>query len=208
MCLVSRTPALGARERVPHRALDPDRSTEFQPVQSHLKEEKLRPGEIVPVDIEIVPTSRFWHKGQYLRVQVAAATSARAGLNRSVGKPTTTAATSFILAVNTTAISRSRSSRQNSRTVTVFTAKLDSMLQGAAAANRRPCYLRLLKGMAGLLIGIGTDLFRISRIAPQSVAEGDPFLMRAYTEAERAEADGRASPFFITQHVCRKRSCL
>jgi len=50
--------------------------------------------------------------------------------------------------------------------------------------------------MAGLLIGIGTDLFRISRIAPQSVAEGDPFLMRAYTEAERAEADGRAVPIF------------
>ena len=64
-------PGAWGKMRVSHRALDPDRSTEFQPVQSHLKEEKLRPGEIVPVDIEIVPTSRFWHKGQYLRVQVA-----------------------------------------------------------------------------------------------------------------------------------------
>ena len=32
---------------------------------------KLRPGEIVPVDVEFVPCSRFWHKGQQIRVQVA-----------------------------------------------------------------------------------------------------------------------------------------
>jgi len=47
-----------------------------------------------------------------------------------------------------------------------------------------------------LLIGIGTDIFRIARIAPQSVAEGDPFVMRAYTEAERAEARSRELPTF------------
>lgn len=64
-------PGAWGKMRVSHRALDPDRSTDFQPVQSHLKEEKLRPGEVVPVDIEIVPTSRFWHKGQSLRVQLA-----------------------------------------------------------------------------------------------------------------------------------------
>lgn len=45
-----------------------------------------------------------------------------------------------------------------------------------------------------MLIGIGTDLFRAARIAPQSVAEGDPFVMRAYTEAERAEAGRREIP--------------
>ena len=33
--------------------------------------EKLAPGEIVPVDIEIWPTSRIWHKGQQLRVQIS-----------------------------------------------------------------------------------------------------------------------------------------
>ena len=32
-------------------------STDFQPVQAHRKEEKLKPGEIVPVDIEIWPTA-------------------------------------------------------------------------------------------------------------------------------------------------------
>jgi uncharacterized protein len=64
-------PGAWGKMRVSHRALDPDKSTDFQPVQSHLKEEKLKAGEIVPVDIEIVPTSRFWHKGQSLRVQIA-----------------------------------------------------------------------------------------------------------------------------------------
>jgi hypothetical protein len=46
-----------------HRELDPKLSTDHQPVQAHRKEEKLKPGEIVPVDIEIWPHSRFWHKG-------------------------------------------------------------------------------------------------------------------------------------------------
>lgn len=57
--------------RVSLRALDPELSTEFNPVQAFTKEEKLSPGEIVPVDIEIVPTSRFWHKGEQVSVQIA-----------------------------------------------------------------------------------------------------------------------------------------
>lgn len=64
-------PGTWGKMRVSHRALDEEKSTHFQPVQSHLKEEKLKPGEIVPVDIEIVPSSRFWHKGQSLRIQIA-----------------------------------------------------------------------------------------------------------------------------------------
>jgi putative CocE/NonD family hydrolase len=60
--------------KVSHRELDPNLSTDYQPVQSHRKEEKLKPGEIVPVDIEIWPHSRFWHKGQILRVIVAGQT--------------------------------------------------------------------------------------------------------------------------------------
>ena len=47
--------------RVSHRALDAELSTDYQPVQSHKVQEKLRPGEIVPVDIAIYPTSRMWH---------------------------------------------------------------------------------------------------------------------------------------------------
>lgn len=64
-------PGTWGKMRVSHRALDEKKSKHFQPVQSHLKEEKLSKGEIVPVDIEIVPSSRFWHKGQSLRIQIA-----------------------------------------------------------------------------------------------------------------------------------------
>jgi len=59
-------PGAWGKMRVSHRELDPKLSTHFQPVQAHLKEEKLKPGEIVPVDIEIWPHSRIWHKGQQL----------------------------------------------------------------------------------------------------------------------------------------------
>ena len=64
-------PGTWGKMRVSHRALDERLSTDYQPIQSHLKEEKLSPGEIVPVDVEIVPISRFWHKGQSLRIQIA-----------------------------------------------------------------------------------------------------------------------------------------
>ena len=57
--------------RASHRELDPDLSTEFQPVQAHTKEEKLKPGEIVPVDIEMWPHSRMFHKGEQLHLVVA-----------------------------------------------------------------------------------------------------------------------------------------
>ena len=57
--------------RISHRELDPKLSSDFQPVQAHRKEEKLKPGEIVPVDIEIWPHSRIWHKGQMLELLVA-----------------------------------------------------------------------------------------------------------------------------------------
>lgn len=64
-------PGSWGKLRVSHRALDEKLSTEFNPVLSHLKEEKLKPGEIVPVDIGIVPISRIWHKGQQLRIQLS-----------------------------------------------------------------------------------------------------------------------------------------
>ncbi len=54
-----------------HRELDPDLSTDYNPVQAHRKEKKLKPGEIVPVDIEIWPHSRMWHKGQVFRLLVS-----------------------------------------------------------------------------------------------------------------------------------------
>lgn len=57
--------------RVSHRELDSEKSTEFQPVHTHRAEQLLKPHEIVPVDIEIWPTSKIWHAGQRLRLVVS-----------------------------------------------------------------------------------------------------------------------------------------
>lgn len=64
-------PGVWGKMRVSHRALDPKLSTRFNPVQAHTSEEKLEPGQIVPVDIELVASSRIWHKGERLRVEIA-----------------------------------------------------------------------------------------------------------------------------------------
>jgi predicted acyl esterase len=64
-------PGAWGKMRASRRALDPKLSKKFQPVQAHLKDEKLSAGEIVPVDIEICPTSRIYHKGEQLEVQVS-----------------------------------------------------------------------------------------------------------------------------------------
>lgn len=64
-------PGAWGKVRVSRRALDEKLSKHFQPVQAHTKDEKVPPGEIVPVDIEIYPTSRIWHKGQHIRIQLA-----------------------------------------------------------------------------------------------------------------------------------------
>lgn len=64
-------PGVWGKLRVSRRKLDEKLSTDYNPVQAHTVSEKLEPGQIVPVDIEINPTSWFWHKGQSIRVQVA-----------------------------------------------------------------------------------------------------------------------------------------
>jgi len=57
--------------RVSHRELDEKQSTPYQPFHTHRREQRLKPKEIVPVDIEIWPTSKLWHAGQQLRVVVS-----------------------------------------------------------------------------------------------------------------------------------------
>lgn len=56
--------------RASHRALDEKRSTPEQPIQHHRKEEPLTPGEPVPMEIEIWPSSTFFRAGERLRVLV------------------------------------------------------------------------------------------------------------------------------------------
>jgi predicted acyl esterase len=56
--------------RVSHRELDEEKSEPYQPVHKHLREIKLKPGEIVPVEIEIWPSSTLFERGEKLRVVV------------------------------------------------------------------------------------------------------------------------------------------
>ncbi len=64
-------PGAWGKCRVSHRELDEKLSTKYQPVMKHEREFKLQKGEIVPIDVEIVPSARIWHKGQKLRIQIA-----------------------------------------------------------------------------------------------------------------------------------------
>ncbi|KRF68277.1 acyl esterase [Bacillus sp. Soil768D1] len=52
--------------RVSHRELDPERSTPYQPVLKHKRLLKLNKGEIVPLEIEILPSSILLRDGESL----------------------------------------------------------------------------------------------------------------------------------------------
>jgi predicted acyl esterase len=56
--------------RVSHRALDEQRSTPFQPRLKHDRELRLAAGEIVPVEIEILPSSTLFRRGESLELTV------------------------------------------------------------------------------------------------------------------------------------------
>jgi len=63
-------PGTPGKLRVSLRETDHEKSTEFQPWYPYNNPQKLKPGEIVPIDIEIWPSSRIWHPGEQLRVEV------------------------------------------------------------------------------------------------------------------------------------------
>jgi predicted acyl esterase len=54
--------------RVSQRELDPVLSTAWQPVQKFQGGKKLKPGEIVPVEIALLPSSTLFRKGESLRL--------------------------------------------------------------------------------------------------------------------------------------------
>jgi len=56
--------------RASHRELDPERSRPEQPFHSHLRELPLKAGEIVPLEIEVWPSSTRFEAGERLRVIV------------------------------------------------------------------------------------------------------------------------------------------
>jgi predicted acyl esterase len=59
------------RLRTSLRKLDLELSTDFIPIQSFDHPETLLPGEIVPVDIAIMPASEVFHAGEQLRLTIA-----------------------------------------------------------------------------------------------------------------------------------------
>jgi predicted acyl esterase len=58
--------------RASHRKLDAARSTPHRPYHTHDEVQKLRPGEPVAVEIEILPTSAVFERGHRLVVEVGA----------------------------------------------------------------------------------------------------------------------------------------
>jgi len=57
--------------KVSRRELDPEESTEWHPVQKGTSELLLKPGEVVPVDIELYPSSTFFSAGESLQLILA-----------------------------------------------------------------------------------------------------------------------------------------
>ena len=57
--------------KVSRRELDTDESTEWHPVQKGTSELKLKAGEVVPVDIELYPSSTFFFVGETLQLIIA-----------------------------------------------------------------------------------------------------------------------------------------
>ncbi|MCG8914484.1 CocE/NonD family hydrolase [Actinokineospora sp. PR83] len=58
--------------KVSHRALDHARSTEYAPKHTHLRADHapLVPGEVVPVEIELIPSTALVRKGHRIRVDI------------------------------------------------------------------------------------------------------------------------------------------
>ena len=58
--------------KVSRRELDPDESTEWHPVQKGTSELFLKPGEIIPVDIELYPSSTFFTADESIQLILSA----------------------------------------------------------------------------------------------------------------------------------------
>ena len=56
--------------RVSHRELDAPASTDLQPIHKHQQLQKLKTGEVVPVDIELLPSATIFEPGETLRLVV------------------------------------------------------------------------------------------------------------------------------------------
>ena len=68
-----------------HRKLDTERSTEFRPKHTHLRADyaPLRGGEIVPVEVEIIPNTGLIRQGHRLRVDIQPYTGVGHGMRHA-----------------------------------------------------------------------------------------------------------------------------
>jgi predicted acyl esterase len=57
--------------RLSHRKLDPERSTHYRPFHTHDQLQLVKPGEVVPVEIEIWPASMILKRGHRLILEIA-----------------------------------------------------------------------------------------------------------------------------------------
>jgi len=57
--------------RVSQRELDEEKSTPSMPVHTHRKQQLLKKGEIVPIEIQLWPTGMVFHAGEQLRLTIA-----------------------------------------------------------------------------------------------------------------------------------------
>ena len=55
-----------------HRKLDPELSTSYRPYHTHDEVQKLTPGEVVPIEVEIWATSMVFQAGDRIRLDVNA----------------------------------------------------------------------------------------------------------------------------------------
>ncbi len=71
--------------KVSHRKLDAQRSTEFRPKHTHLRADHapLQDGEIVPVEVEIIPNTGLIRKGHRLRVDIQPYTGVGHGMRHA-----------------------------------------------------------------------------------------------------------------------------
>jgi predicted acyl esterase len=72
------------RLRVSHRQLDRGRTTAARPYHTHATEQRLAPGQIVPVEIGLTPIGLRWRARQQLRLTIAGYNPAQLGFDWAV----------------------------------------------------------------------------------------------------------------------------
>jgi predicted acyl esterase len=63
--------------RVSHRALDRERSRPGRPWHTHAQRQPVKPGDVVPVEIEVLASSTYFEAGASLRLDVLGHDAAR-----------------------------------------------------------------------------------------------------------------------------------